>query len=171
MNRKRLIGVIAAALLGVGSALTFATPASAATYGPYALQDLMSPSKCIYTVAAINGYRPYIKGCDYGVWQNWYFDQVAGTSNVYEIRISSGANSCLDVRDWNPNQFAQIQMWDCNHTYNQQFTLTLASTGAAQLRNWSGWCITVEGTYPYDGTPLFMNNCSPELGRNMWWLM
>lgn len=176
--RKRVTGIIVAMVLGLGGAIAIASPAAADTIGPFAIQDLMNPSKCIDTNSQSDGARPFIKYCDYGVTQNWFFDRVPGTSgssSLFEIRSTwgpdYGVNMCLDVTAWNPNQFAPIQMWDCNHTYNQQFSLSTTSSGYFQIHNWSGWCLTVEGTYPYDYTNLFMNSCSPELGRNTWQLL
>jgi hypothetical protein len=36
--------------------------------------------------------------------------------------VNISANRCVDVKDWNPNNGAQLQLWDCAGTTNQKWT-------------------------------------------------
>ena len=35
--------------------------------------------------------------------------------------VNPQANKCIDIKDWNGNDGAQLQLWDCAGTQNQKW--------------------------------------------------
>jgi len=35
--------------------------------------------------------------------------------------VSVNANKCVDIKDWNPNRGARLQIWTCAGTANQKW--------------------------------------------------
>jgi hypothetical protein len=76
--------------------------------------------KCLDESAQRNGAAVYIYTCHGGANQDWSYD----VNSVGNIRLRNRADGrCLDIKDYNKNAGAALQVWDCSWAWNQAFGL------------------------------------------------
>lgn len=97
-----------------------------------------------------NGTRLQIYGRNSSWAQDFYFDDQTG-----EIRLSSGGNKCLDVKDLNYVDGEAVHVWDCTGGLNQKWETWPNGQIRSQGARWM--CLDANGSY--QGAPLQIWGC------------
>ena len=79
-------------------------------------------NKCLDESAPSNGAVVYLFECHGRANQNWKLHLMgwAGVEPYYEL-VNSQDGRCLDVKDYNGNSGARLQVFDCTGAWNQRF--------------------------------------------------
>jgi len=154
-RRRRLVGVVATAILGLAAAVTGIVDAQAATAGTVTGLG----GKCVDVAGAstANGAAVQLFDCNGSGAQIW---TVGNTDNSIQA-----LGKCMDVTAASIANGAQIQLFDCNGTNAQKWTVS----GAHLVNTGSGKCLDATGNSSANGTRLQIWTCGT--GANQNWVL
>ena len=135
MVHKRIMGIAAAILLGLGLAVAIAAPAAAddPAFGPMRITLGGYGGKCLDVTGAStdNGALLQLYDCLPNQWnQQWYFYAKPGCFDCYQI-VPRHSWKCMDVVGYSTANGALVQQYDClgYNQLNQIWQLTATGNG------------------------------------------
>jgi len=173
MNVTRKIAVGVGALAAATGATVVASPAQASNSTPFyssagAPAGYPQITSCL-DAAAPNG--TIGAGTKVEIWQcTGTFNQQWSVWSDHTIRPANNASLCLDANGSTPlHAGTNIQLWPCNGGTNQMWYLYGQPGTFDQIKNYSGYCLDVNGSagvFP-NGTGVDLWNCN--YGTNQDW--
>jgi hypothetical protein len=87
--------------------------------GYFEFVNANAPGKCLDENSSYNGAVVYLYTCTHAKNQQWHFEN---WGNLSQWRLRNRQDGrCLDIKDYNPNNGARLQVWDCTGAWNQGF--------------------------------------------------
>ena len=154
--RRHIAGLLAALVVGAVGATAVATPASAASLGPFRI--VHNSGFCLEVPEGNYGWYTQLRlaPCHSYAYQQF---TLVETGVPWQFYIQTYHWYCLDVGSWSTAPDARIVQWPCSWTPNQRFQAISVNAYEWKLQaEHSGYCMRVH--YPGLGQGTVQGYCN-----------